>query len=199
MSRPSLETARLMLHPAVPQDLPRLHAIWSEPAVRRFLFDDREVSLELAGSVLDPRCSIIASRRRRRAAVCRSCTSRTAERCGSATNLAHFLGGGRMGFSGRRLLLCRVQERLHHEITPLAPPGRGDGPAPRRDPHQCRVAVQERTDYARATADLADDALKRAICSDLPPGCRGRHGSSASIGRSCATGSSTRVAWMRVI
>ena len=31
----------------------RLHALWSQPEVRRFLFDDQDVSLELAETVLD--------------------------------------------------------------------------------------------------------------------------------------------------
>ena len=51
--QPLLQTSRLTLHPAVSQDLKRLHVLWSQPDVRRFLFDDRDVSLELAKSVLD--------------------------------------------------------------------------------------------------------------------------------------------------
>lgn len=53
MKQPLLHTSRLTLRPAVSQDLMRLHALWSQPEVRRFLFDDQNVSLELAESVLD--------------------------------------------------------------------------------------------------------------------------------------------------
>ena len=42
-----------MLSPAESRDLEALHALWSEPEVRRFLFDDQDVSLELARSILD--------------------------------------------------------------------------------------------------------------------------------------------------
>lgn len=52
MKQPSLLTARLSLRPAASNDLVRLRAIWSEPGVRRFLFDDSEVSRKLAKSVL---------------------------------------------------------------------------------------------------------------------------------------------------
>ena len=53
MCQPPLETLRLTLRPNVALDLSELHGLWSDPEVRRFLFDDREVSLELAKSVLD--------------------------------------------------------------------------------------------------------------------------------------------------
>lgn len=52
MNQPALDTSRLALRQAASHDLPRLHALWSQPEVRRFLFDDHEVSLELAQSVL---------------------------------------------------------------------------------------------------------------------------------------------------
>ena len=53
MIQPSLYTSRLTLSPAGSQDLEQLHALWSQPEVRRFLFDDQDVSVELAQSVLD--------------------------------------------------------------------------------------------------------------------------------------------------
>jgi [ribosomal protein S5]-alanine N-acetyltransferase len=53
MNQPSLCTSRLTLCPAGSQDLEQLHALWSQPEVRRFLFDDQDVPLELAQSVLD--------------------------------------------------------------------------------------------------------------------------------------------------
>jgi RimJ/RimL family protein N-acetyltransferase len=52
MIQPSLVTSRLELRPATPQDLVSLHALWSRPEVRRFLFDGEQVSMELAESVL---------------------------------------------------------------------------------------------------------------------------------------------------
>jgi ribosomal-protein-alanine N-acetyltransferase len=50
--QPRLRTKRLTLRPATSGDLTQLHALWSLPDVRRFLFDDQDVSLELATSVL---------------------------------------------------------------------------------------------------------------------------------------------------
>ena len=49
---PVLRTSRLRLVPAASTDLDRLRACWSQPEVRRFLFDDQPVSLELAASLL---------------------------------------------------------------------------------------------------------------------------------------------------
>jgi RimJ/RimL family protein N-acetyltransferase len=37
----ALSTARLALRPVRPDDLAAVHRLWSEPSVRRFLFDDR--------------------------------------------------------------------------------------------------------------------------------------------------------------
>lgn len=54
-AQPRLETARLRLVPAARTDLAVLQALWSRPEVRRFLFDNREVSVELARASLD-RC-----------------------------------------------------------------------------------------------------------------------------------------------
>ena len=51
--QPVLHTTRLTLSPAGRQDLQQLHALWSQREVRRFLFDDQEVSVELARSVLE--------------------------------------------------------------------------------------------------------------------------------------------------
>ena len=53
MNQPSLSTPRLELHPAGARDLDRLHALCSQPEVRRFLFDDQDVTLGLATSILD--------------------------------------------------------------------------------------------------------------------------------------------------
>ena len=50
--QPSFSTPRLSLHPARLDDLPALHELWSDAQVKRFLFDDQPVSLELAESAL---------------------------------------------------------------------------------------------------------------------------------------------------
>lgn len=52
MKQPTLATTRLTLRPADTADLSALHALWSDAEVRRFLFDDEPVSLDLARSVL---------------------------------------------------------------------------------------------------------------------------------------------------
>ena len=52
MSHPSFETRRLRLRPAAMSDLEELWLIWRDPDVRRYLFDDRDVTRELAASVL---------------------------------------------------------------------------------------------------------------------------------------------------
>lgn len=53
MNQPSLSTPRLELRPADSRDIDRLHALWSQPQVRRFLFDDPDVPLRLAQAILD--------------------------------------------------------------------------------------------------------------------------------------------------
>ena len=49
---PHLITARLDLRPAVFADLDTLWALWADPEVRRFLFDDLPVTRERAAEVL---------------------------------------------------------------------------------------------------------------------------------------------------
>jgi len=44
----TLATARLELRPVATDDLTRLHSLWIDPHVRRFLFDDRAITLEEA-------------------------------------------------------------------------------------------------------------------------------------------------------
>lgn len=53
MRQPTLTTARLTLTPAAPFHLEALWAIWREPDVRRYLFDDAPVGRERASEVLD--------------------------------------------------------------------------------------------------------------------------------------------------
>ncbi len=52
-TQPIIPTARGRLVPATRNDLEALWAIWREPDVRRYLFDDQEVSHERAAEVLD--------------------------------------------------------------------------------------------------------------------------------------------------
>jgi [ribosomal protein S5]-alanine N-acetyltransferase len=47
-----IETARLRLRPLVPEDLDAIHSIWVEPEVRRYLWDDEQISRERAEAVL---------------------------------------------------------------------------------------------------------------------------------------------------
>jgi ribosomal-protein-alanine N-acetyltransferase len=49
---PRFFTERLQLRPAAASDLDALWAIWRDPDVRRYLFDDRTVTRELAGEAL---------------------------------------------------------------------------------------------------------------------------------------------------
>jgi [ribosomal protein S5]-alanine N-acetyltransferase len=50
---PTIRTERLTLTPATRDDLDALLALWRDPDVRRWLWDDQEVSREKAASVLD--------------------------------------------------------------------------------------------------------------------------------------------------
>ena len=50
---PRLQTDRLELRPCTRDDLDRLWALWAEPEVRRFLFDDEPVTRERAAEVLE--------------------------------------------------------------------------------------------------------------------------------------------------
>jgi len=49
---PVLRTARLWLRPIDPADRAALHALWTEPRVRRFLWDDRVIALETVDDVI---------------------------------------------------------------------------------------------------------------------------------------------------
>jgi [ribosomal protein S5]-alanine N-acetyltransferase len=51
-AQPTLRTARLLLRPATVGDLGYLHTLWNAPEVRRYLFDDEEVTPQLAEAVL---------------------------------------------------------------------------------------------------------------------------------------------------
>jgi RimJ/RimL family protein N-acetyltransferase len=47
-----IETARLRLRPLAEGDLDTMHSIWVEPGVRRYLWDDEQISKERAETVL---------------------------------------------------------------------------------------------------------------------------------------------------
>jgi RimJ/RimL family protein N-acetyltransferase len=49
---PTIRTERLTLAPATDADLDALLALWTDPDVRRFLWDDREISRDEAAGVL---------------------------------------------------------------------------------------------------------------------------------------------------
>jgi len=52
MTLPLIETARLRLRPFMPDDLDALHRFWTDPEVRRYLWDDLTISREQVEAVL---------------------------------------------------------------------------------------------------------------------------------------------------
>lgn len=48
-----IETVRCRLRPVETADLDAIHAIWTQPQVRRYLWDDEVISRELAASVIE--------------------------------------------------------------------------------------------------------------------------------------------------
>jgi RimJ/RimL family protein N-acetyltransferase len=57
-----LSTPRLVLSPAREEDLDPLHALWTEPSVRRFLFDDRVLAAAEARAHLAESAASFAER-----------------------------------------------------------------------------------------------------------------------------------------
>ena len=53
MTLPVLRTPRLVLRPWTPDDVRELHAMWTTPDVRRYLWDDVEIPREAAEQVVD--------------------------------------------------------------------------------------------------------------------------------------------------
>ena len=51
--RPTLSTPRLWLSPANPSEAQALQSLWNEPDVRKFLWDDKPVSLDSARETVD--------------------------------------------------------------------------------------------------------------------------------------------------
>jgi RimJ/RimL family protein N-acetyltransferase len=52
MSPPPITTVRLRLTPACAADVVELHALWTTPAVRRFLWDDATIAPEVAAALV---------------------------------------------------------------------------------------------------------------------------------------------------
>ena len=53
MTQPRLETDRLLLRPIEEGDLLPLHAFWTEPEVRRYLWEGRILSLETVDQIIE--------------------------------------------------------------------------------------------------------------------------------------------------
>ena len=53
MSSKELETVRLRLRPCGPKDLEPLHLLWTDPDVRRHLWDDTVIAREQAWEVIE--------------------------------------------------------------------------------------------------------------------------------------------------
>lgn len=49
----TLATERLSLRPLVPEDVPALHHFYNDPAVRRYLWDNQEVSTEMVVEIVE--------------------------------------------------------------------------------------------------------------------------------------------------
>lgn len=56
-----LQTRRLQLRPVQLTDLEALHPLWTEPEVRRFLFDNRQISFDEAQSFLETSAASFAT------------------------------------------------------------------------------------------------------------------------------------------
>ncbi|MGH7493516.1 MAG: GNAT family N-acetyltransferase [bacterium] len=48
-----IRTSRLHLRPLMTTDLDEMHRLWTDPGVRKFLWDDEIISRELAGAVIE--------------------------------------------------------------------------------------------------------------------------------------------------
>jgi RimJ/RimL family protein N-acetyltransferase len=57
-----LETTRLLLRPFLPQDEEALHAFFTHPDVRRFLWDDRVIGRETVGDLIQASLTSFAAR-----------------------------------------------------------------------------------------------------------------------------------------
>lgn len=59
----TLETNRLRLDPVLPRDTAALHQLWTDPDVRRYLWDDEEIPLATAAAVTSASAHDFAARR----------------------------------------------------------------------------------------------------------------------------------------
>ncbi len=58
-----IETARLKLRPLAPEDLDSIHRIWTDPEVRRYLWDGKDISREVAADVMSRIAACFEGRR----------------------------------------------------------------------------------------------------------------------------------------
>lgn len=58
-----IETVRLKLRPLAPQDLDSIHRIWTDPELRRYLWDGKEISREVAEDVISRSAACFEGRR----------------------------------------------------------------------------------------------------------------------------------------
>jgi RimJ/RimL family protein N-acetyltransferase len=56
-----LITPRTTLRPVAPDDVPALHALWTDPAVRKYLWDDEVITRERAAEVVAASASDFAA------------------------------------------------------------------------------------------------------------------------------------------
>ena len=59
-----LETPRMRLRPFRPEDVPALHALWTDADVRRFLWDDEIIPLEQTAAIIDESERLFGTERR---------------------------------------------------------------------------------------------------------------------------------------
>src|SRR5215216_5435827 len=58
MASPIIETTRLKLRPFTTGDVGDLHGLWTDPGVRKYLWDDEVISREQVASVVDESMSL---------------------------------------------------------------------------------------------------------------------------------------------
>ena len=61
MSLPVIRTGRLVLRPWTVEDVDSLHALWTSPEVRRYLWDDLVISREVAAQVVESHLAAVQS------------------------------------------------------------------------------------------------------------------------------------------
>lgn len=62
MNSPTIETARLRLRPLTPGDADDLHRLWTEPGVRRYLWDDEVIARGRVVATVEESVASFASR-----------------------------------------------------------------------------------------------------------------------------------------